>query len=97
MTSWKVQSLFIEPAAGTVVRDGAGRRTVGPDGKTSTKRGRSYTWLRCTSCCAGTWVAGLAPDQDRLGDPEYFKSHGRPCRGTPRCPGRHLLSKDPEP
>lgn len=89
------QSPFEEPAAGTVVRDGAGRQTIGPDGKVSKKRGRSYTWLRCDRCGAGSWVGGLAPDQDRLEDDDYRSKHGRPCRGTPKCTGRHLLSKEP--
>jgi hypothetical protein len=89
------KQLWEEPAAGTVVKDGVGRQTVGPDGKTSTKRGRSYTWLLCTVCGAGTWVGGLAPDQARLDDEEYAKKHGRPCRMTPRCTGRHLLSEEP--
>lgn len=84
------QSLFEEPEPGKVVKDGAGRQTVGPDGKVSKKRGRSYTWLACSACGQGTWVAGLAPDQSRLEDAEYFKAHGRPCRMTPRCPGRHV-------
>jgi hypothetical protein len=83
--------LWDEPAAGSVIKDGAGRRVVGPDGKVSTKRGRSYTWLSCSHCGCGTWVAGLQPDQSRLDDPEYFKSHGRPCRLTPHCPGRHVV------
>lgn len=87
------QSLWAQPTAGTVVRDGAGRQTVGPDGKVSRKRGRSYTWLECSQCGQGSWVAGLAPDQSRLNDPDYFKSHGRPCRMTPRCRGRHVLSE----
>lgn len=89
------QSLWKKPEAGTVVRDGAGRQTIGPDGKVSRKRGRSYTWLLCDVCFSGTFVAGLAPDQDRLGEAEYRKGHGRPCRMTPKCPGRHLLSSEP--
>lgn len=89
-------TLWQEPDAGTVVKDGAGRQTLTPDGKLSKKRGRSYTWLLCDVCYCGSWVGGLAPDQGRLGDREYRKAHGRPCRLTPRCQGRHLLSKDPE-
>ena len=89
------QTLWQEPAAGTVVKDGAGRKVVHPDGRTTTKTGRTYTWLLCTDCFLGSWVAGRAPDQSRLDDEEYRKAHGRPCRLTPRCRGRHLLSKDP--
>lgn len=97
MTLWRQQPLWEEPAPGAVVRDGAGRKTVGPDGKTSTKRGRSYTWLCCDRCFAGTWVGGGAPDQERVAeDEEYRKAHGRPCRMTPRCGGRHVLSSIPE-
>lgn len=93
--SFRQQPLWEEPAAGTVVKDGAGRKTITVDGKASTKRGRSYTWLLCSVCGCGTWVAGLAPDQDRIDDAEYFKSHGRPCRLTPRCAGRHFLNREP--
>lgn len=89
------QTLWEEPTAGTVVKDGAGRKVVGPDGKTSTKRGRSYCWLLCDVCFCGSWVGGLAPDQSRLGDEEYRKNHGRPCRMTPHCTGRHVLDHDP--
>lgn len=89
------QFLFEEPAAGTVVKDGTGRQTIGPDGKVSKKRGRSFTWLRCDRCGCGTWVAGLAPDQARLADADYRQSHGRPCRMTPKCTGRHVVSKEP--
>lgn len=92
---YRQQSLFEEPAAGTVVKDGAGRQTIGPDGKVSTKRGRSYVWLLCDACGCGTWVAGLAPDQGRLNDEDYRKGHGRPCRMTPKCAGRHLVSREP--
>jgi hypothetical protein len=49
----------------------------------------------CDGCGCGTWVGGLAPDQARLGEDEYRRSHGRPCRLTPRCPGRHLVSVEP--
>lgn len=90
MTLWEQPQL---PFPGDVVRDGAGRETVGPDGKVSKKRGRSYTWLTCDRCGEGTWVAGTAPDQERLADEEYRKAHGRPCRMTPRCPGRHLIGR----
>jgi hypothetical protein len=96
MVTERQLTLWEMPAAGTVVKDGAGRQTVDENGKVSKKRGRSFTWLLCTVCLQGTWVAGLAPDQDRLDDVEYRKAHGRPCRMTPRCSGRHLLSKDPE-
>lgn len=77
------QALWEEPAPGTQIRDG--QRGHGS---------RLYTWLQCTQCRAGTWVRGGAPDQKRINDPEYFKSHGRPCL-IPKCPGRHLLSEGP--
>lgn len=96
MTPWRQQPLWEEPAAGTMVRDGAGRKVTRPDGKVTTKVGLLHTWLLCTQCYAGTWVRGGPPDQDRLTDEEYRKAHGRPCRLTPRCTGRHLLAKDPE-
>lgn len=95
VTLYRQQSLWKQPTAGTVVRDGAGRQTVGPDGKVSKKRGRSYTWLLCDVCLCGTWVAGLGPDQDRIAEAEYRKNHGRPCRMTPHCTGRHLVSREP--
>lgn len=95
MTSFRQQPLWEEPAAGTVVKDGAGRKVIGDNGKTSTKRGRSYTWLLCDRCFCGTWVGGLAPDQERLEEEQYRKDHGRPCRMTPRCQGRHVISKEP--
>lgn len=95
MTSFRQQPLWEEPAAGTVVKDGAGRKVIGESGKTSTKRGRSYTWLLCDRCFCGTWVAGLAPDQERLEEEAYRKDHGRPCRMTPHCTGRHLVAKEP--
>jgi hypothetical protein len=93
MTPYRQLPLFEEPAAGTVVKDGAGRRTVGPDGKVSTRRGTSFTWLRCDVCGCGRWVKGLAPDQARLDDEDYRKSHGAHCTTGPRgCPGRHVVA-----
>jgi hypothetical protein len=79
---------------GTVVRVGAGRQTVGPDGKVSKKRGNTYTWLACDVCGEVVEVAGRAPDPARLSDPDYRAEHGRPCRLTPRCPGRHVVGGD---
>lgn len=95
MTPVRQQPLWEEPAPGAVVRDGAGRKVLNENGKVTTKRGRSYTWLLCDRCGCGTWVGGLAPDRERLEDEEYRKAHGRPCRLTPRCLGRHVLDHDP--
>lgn len=95
--TYRQQSLWEEPAAGTVVKDGAGRQVQHPDGRITTRRGISHTWLLCDRCGCGSFVKGLPPDQDRLGDEEYRKSHGAPCRTGPKgCGGRHLVAKEPE-
>lgn len=62
-----------------------------PIGKVSTKRGDSYTWLACDICGELILTKGLAPDRERLEDPEYRKKFRR-CRLTPRCPGYHVVS-----
>lgn len=93
MTPFRQLPLWEEPAAGTVVRDGAGRRVTHPDGRTTTKTGRSYTWLLCDQCGCGTWVGRLAPKEDRLEDEEYRKGFPR-CRLTPHCPGRHVVARE---
>lgn len=65
-----------------------------PIGKVSRKRGITYTWLACDHCGQISLVKGLAPDRSRLDEPDYWKDHGRPCRMTPGCRGRHLLGAE---
>lgn len=74
---------------GEVVVFGKGRKTVTPDGRVSTKRGETYTWLACDVCGEEILTKGLAPDRERLADPEYRAKFHR-CRLTPRCPGYHV-------
>lgn len=76
---------------GEVVVFGKGRKTVTPDGKVSTKRGDSYTWLACDRCGELVLTRGLAPDRERLEDEVYREKFHR-CRLTPRCEGRHVRS-----
>lgn len=86
-----------DPKPGEVVRFDVGRQTAGPDGKVSKKRGTSYIWLACSVCGELILTKGLAPDQARLEDADYAAKHGRPCRMTPKCPGRHLVSDPSKP
>ncbi len=95
MTFYRQLGLFEEPEPGATVKDGAGRKVTHPDGRVTTKTGRTYVWLLCDRCGCGTWVGGRAPDQARLEEEQYRKDHGRPCRMTPRCSGRHVLDHDP--
>lgn len=70
----------------------AGRRTVDSEGTVRRQRGRSFTWLACDVCGQLVLAKGLAPDPERLGDPAYRETHGRKCRMTPRCSGRHVVA-----
>lgn len=75
---------------GEVVVVGRGRKVVTPDGKVSTKRGITYTWLACDVCGEVILTRGLTPDRQKLEVPEY-REHFHRCRLTPRCPGRHCV------
>lgn len=61
-------------------------------GRRHRSTGITYTWLGCDRCSEISLLRCGAPDQARLDDPDYRSKHGRPCRMTPGCPGRHLVS-----
>lgn len=61
-------------------------------GKCHRSTGITYTWLACDRCGGLSLLRCTAPDQGRLDDPDYRKKRGRPCRMSPGCAGRHVIS-----